>query len=54
MLEEYEQLLTIRAEVMATQTQEVEKLQREMEQLQASYEEQIRTFQTKVEEQSGN
>ena len=54
MLEEYEQLLTTRADVMATQTQEVEKLQREMEELQQSYEEQIKVFQTKVEEQSGN
>ncbi|XP_078321602.1 uncharacterized protein LOC111112099 isoform X12 [Crassostrea virginica] len=52
MLEEYEQLLTTRADVMATQTQEVEKLQREMEELQQSYEEQIKVFQTKVEEQS--
>nr|XP_022305127.1 A-kinase anchor protein 9-like isoform X11 [Crassostrea virginica] len=52
MLEEYEQLLTTRADVMATQTQEVEKLQREMEDLQQSYEEQIKVFQTKVEEQS--
>ncbi|XP_061193837.1 golgin subfamily B member 1-like [Saccostrea echinata] len=52
MLEEYEQLLKVRAEVMATQTQEVEKLQREMDQLHQSYAEQIKVFQTKVEEQS--
>lgn len=53
MLAEYEQLLTARAEIMSSQTQEVEKLQREMEELQQSYENQIKTFQTKVEEQSG-
>ena len=53
MLNEYEQLLSVRTEVMASQTEEVEKLQEEMASIQRQYEEQMSTFQAKVEEQSG-
>ena len=53
MLNEYEQLLSVRTDVMASQTEEVEKLQEEMASIQRQYEEQMSTFQTKVEEQSG-
>ncbi|KAK3108267.1 hypothetical protein FSP39_004477 [Pinctada imbricata] len=52
MLTEYEQLLVTRADVMSEQTEEVEKLQREMEQLQQKYEDQIKTFQAKIESQA--
>ena len=53
MLGEYEQLLSVRTEVMASQTQEVEKLQQEMAAIQHQYEEQMKTFQAKVEAQTG-
>lgn len=53
MLNEYEQLLSVRTEVMASQTQEVEKLQQEMAAIQRQYEEQMTTFQAKVEAQTG-
>ena len=53
MLNEYEQLLSVRTDIMASQTEEVEKLQEEMVSIQRQYEEQMSTFQTKVEEQTG-
>ena len=53
MLGEYEQLLSVRTEVMASQSQEVEKLQQEMAAIQKQYEDQMDNFQSKVEAQSG-
>lgn len=53
MLGEYEQMLSVRAEVMASQSQEVEKLQQEMAQIQKQYEEQMAEFETKVQSQTG-
>ena len=53
MLGEYEQLLSVRTDVMASQSQEVEKLQREMAAIQKQYEDQMDNFQSKVEAQSG-
>ena len=53
MLGEYEQLLSVRTDVMASQSQEVEKLQQEMAAIQRQYEEQMDNFQSKVEAQSG-
>lgn len=53
MLGEYEQMLSVRAEVMASQSQEVEKLQEEMAQIQRQYETQMSDFQEKVQTQTG-
>ncbi|KAL3832339.1 hypothetical protein ACJMK2_023991, partial [Sinanodonta woodiana] len=49
LLSEYEQLLALRTEVMASQSQEVEKQQKEMMDIRHDYEEQMKTFQTKIE-----
>ena len=53
MLGEYEQLLTVRAEVMSSQSEEVGKLQQEMALIQQQYEDQMKSFQDKVKEQTG-
>ncbi|KAL4221886.1 A-kinase anchor protein 9 [Mactra antiquata] len=52
MLGEYEQMLSVRAEVMASQSEEVEKLQQEMTQIQQQYETQMNEFQDKVQSQT--
>ncbi|KAH3717233.1 hypothetical protein DPMN_060014, partial [Dreissena polymorpha] len=52
MLGEYEQMLTVRAEVMSSQSQEVEKLQQEMARIQAQYEAQMNEFESKIKSQT--
>ena len=53
MLSEYDQLLAVRTDAMAAQAEEVDRLQREMEEMQHKYEGEMKTFQAKVEAQSG-
>lgn len=54
MLREYEQMLSVRTEVMTSQSEEVGKLQQEMAQIQRKYEDQMADFQEKVKAQIGN
>ncbi|WAQ94515.1 PCNT-like protein [Mya arenaria] len=52
MLNEYQQMLSVRAEVMSSQSAEVEQLQREMETIQRDYAGQMDEFETKVKQQT--
>jgi len=53
MLAEYEQMLSVRSEVMTSQSDEVEKLQREMEEIRQKYESEMGEFEEKVKQETG-